>query len=146
MTTANPKPIQGGSDAKTLATVAAAIAAAAQTTDAVAIPYAANCVQFVLNVTAAATAGTDTLDCKVQTELISGVWVDVVAFVQVLGDGGALVHVEKSSPALTQAGFVGGTALTAGNTRDIAGSAYRVVYDVNGGTGSFTFTVSAVPA
>lgn len=115
---------------------------------AVRLPGMVNAVVFVLDVSAAATDVTDTLNVKIQTKLDGTNWLDVVHFIEVLGDGGAKRHVEKISASPAFAGFEVGTALTAGNTRDLLGDDWRVKYDqVDAGTqdASFTFSVTACP-
>ena len=109
----------------------------------VGLPRPSNAVQLVLNVTAASAAGGDTLDVKVQT-LIDGVtWVDVCYFTQVLGSGGAKIHIAKLLASTVQAMFLN-AVLTAGNIRHLFGDSWRVVYTTVG-TGSFTFGVTATP-
>jgi len=103
---------------------------------------------FSLDVTAAATDATDTLDVTVQTTIDGTNWIDVVAFIQVLGNGGALIHVEKVEAANAVAGFLASAALSAGTTRDIIGGAWRckwTLVDAVGDDASFTFSVTAQP-
>jgi hypothetical protein len=114
---------------------------------AVRLPGMVNAFVFVLDVTAAATDAGDTLDVKIQTKLDGTNWLDVVHFAQCLGNGGAKRHIEKIAAAPAFAGFEVGTALTAGNVRDLLGDDWRVKYDqVDADTdASFTFSVTACP-
>lgn len=117
-------------------------------TAAVKIPDADNAIGFVLDVTAAATATGDTLNVYVQTKADGANWVDIVAFTQVVGDGGAVRHYGKVTAAVGTAMFETGTALTAGNVRNFIGDEYRVRYDITDVTtddASFTFSVTAIP-
>jgi len=101
---------------------------------------------FVLNLTAAATDAEDTLDAYVQT-LVNGVWVDVVHFTQMLGNGGAKRYFAKVSAGLAEAMFENGSSLAAGAVRHLCGDAWRVrwvIVDADA-DGLFTFSVSAVP-
>lgn len=102
-----------------------------------------NCVQFVLDVTAAATSSGDTLDVTIQT-LLGSFWVDVVHMTQVLGNGGPIRILAKLANANALAMFSNATALTAGNMRDLIGDQWAVKWSL-GGSGSFTFSVTAIP-
>ncbi len=117
--------------------------------DAVRLPGMVNAIMFVLDVTAAATDVGDTLDVKVQTKVDGTNWLDVVHFTQVLGNGGAKRYIEKIAASPAFAGFEVGTALTAGNARDLIGDDWRVKYDqvdaVVPQAASFTFSVTACP-
>ncbi len=129
------------------------LASAAQTTtnagaSAVRIPDAANGVAFVLDVTAAATDAGDTLDVFVQTMIDGTNWVDVVAFTQVVGNGGTKRHIAKVSADAAQAMFENGSALSAGSVRNLVGDEWRVrfaIADVSADDASFTFSVTATP-
>lgn len=103
---------------------------------------------FVLDLTNAATDVGDTLDVKVQTKIDGTNWLDVVHFTQILGNGSnTLRFIEKCAARPAFAGFEVGTALTAGNVRDLLGDVWRVKYDqVDADTdASFTFSVTACP-
>lgn len=105
-------------------------------------------VQFVLDVTAAATAAADTLDVFVQTQLDETNWVDVVHFTQVVGDGGALRYISKVTADLANAEFEVGTALGAAAARNLLGHRWRarwVLVDDGTDNASFTFSIVAVP-
>jgi hypothetical protein len=103
---------------------------------------------FDLNVTAAATDVGDLLDVYVDTSLDGGtLWINVVHFTQVLGNGGA----KRETMTLNPGGNVGtapiNTAADAASAgvRHILGALYRVRYsqtDANS-NGTFTFTVKA---
>lgn len=130
-----------------LAPVTTATGAVTASGTAVHIPATHSGMAFVLNVTAAATAAGDTLDVKVQCRLDGTNWTDVVAFTQVLGNGGALKHVAKISASAAQTMFAD-AELTAGNVRNLLGEVWRVSYaQVDDGTenASFTFGVTACP-
>ena len=115
-------------------------------TDAVFLPDAPNGVTFVLDVTAAATEVDDTLDVFIQTQIDGTNWVDVVSFTQVLGNGGAKRHIGKIANATAMTMFENGTALSAGNVRNIIGDQWRaryVVTDADTDNASFTFSITA---
>lgn len=136
-------------DAVTLATVTTTAGAKnAVTTTAVRLPGMVNAIAFMLEVTAAATDAGDTLDVAVQT-LLDGddQWVDVVAFTQCLGNGGAKRHVGKIVAGVAETMFETGTALAAGSIRNLLGDSWRVKYtQVDADSdGAFTFNVVAVP-
>ncbi len=103
---------------------------------------------YELSVTAAAAGATDTLDVTVQGSFDGTTnWFDIVHFVQVLGNGGALVHYEAALPAaVALAGFVGGTSLASGGVRNVWTPFQRVIFTIadNVTTSSFTFAVKRV--
>lgn len=99
---------------------------------------------FVLDVSAAATEANDTLDLQVQTLVEGDNWVPVCSFTQVLGNGGAVVHVGKISKTEPQAMFANSAALAAGSVRNIFGSSWRtsyVIVDPTGTNAAFSFIV-----
>ena len=101
---------------------------------------------FELDVTAAATLVGDTLDVAIQTTVDGTNWVDVVAFTQVLGNGGTKRFYAKVSATEPQAMFADATALTAGNLRHLIGDQWVVKWTiVNNSAPSFTFSVTAIP-
>ena len=105
-------------------------------------------VVFILNVSAAATANSDTMDVQVQTLVGDDQWVDAVAFTRILGDGGTVVFVSDlvTNAAISANQVIPPGALGAGEILAIIGDAWRVTADlVDGGGGdtSFTFTVKA---
>lgn len=105
-------------------------------------------VAFTLDVTAAATTTGDTLNLAVQTKLDGTKWTDIVRFTLVLGDGGAVRHIEKIVVDLAEAGFEVGSALAAGVVRNLLGDEYRVIWtivDETADDASFTFSVHAQP-
>lgn len=114
--------------------------------DSVRLPRPPNAIVFTLDVTAAATDGTDTLDAKVQTKLDGTNWVDVCSFTQVLGNGGAKRHIAKILANTAEAMF-SNADLAAGSVRHLLGDEYRVAYvQVDGDAdATFTFSVSACP-
>lgn len=102
-----------------------------------------------LDVTAAATDSGDKLDVALQTQLDGTNWVDVIAFTQCLGNGGAKRHIGKlaSGAALTM--FEAATGLSAGSIRDLIGEKLRVKYITTNDADatidtSFTFSVKVV--
>ena len=104
-------------------------------------------IQFVLDLTAAATEVGDLLDVYVQTKLDDTNWVDIVHFSQCVGNGGALRYFEKITAGAAQAGFEDGDALAAGSVRNLMGDQYRVrfaITDAGTDNASFTFSVAAV--
>lgn len=124
-------------------TIAGAVTA---TGSAVRLPGMVNAIAFTLDVTAAATDAGDTLDVAIQTKIDGTNWVDVVAFTQVLGNGGALRHIAKVSAETAQAMFLN-AALAAGNVRNLLGDEWRVSYvqvDADADA-TFTFSVTACP-
>ena len=136
-------------DATTVASVTTTVGAKnAVTTTAVKLPGMVNGIVFVLDVTAAATAAGDTLDVAVQTLVDGTNYVDVVAFTQVLGNGGAKRHIGKVTGDAALTMFEGGAALAAGSVRGILGDAWRVKYtqvDDGDQNAIFTFKVTALP-
>jgi hypothetical protein len=102
---------------------------------------------FVLNVTAAAAAGGDTLDVWVQHSWDEGTtWDDFIHFTQVLGSGGALVHVaqwviEGGTPT-NQLHKAATKTLAVGVNQGPIGAQQRVQYTTaTAGTANFTFAV-----
>jgi hypothetical protein len=136
-------------DATTVASVTTTVGAKnAVTTTAVKLPGMVHGIVFVLDVTAAATAAGDTLDVAVQTLIDGTNYVDVVAFTQCVGNGGAKRHIAKINADVAQAMFEVGSALAAGNVRNILGDAWRVKYtqvDDGDQNAIFTFKVTALP-
>ena len=127
--------------ASVTATGAATVAVAS-----VRLPSMVNAVAFTCDVTAAAADGSDTLDVKVQVMLDGSKWTDIVHFPQHAGDGGTARYIEKVAASPVFAGFEVGTALTAGNTRDLLGDEYRISYTTtSGSSASFSFSVTAIP-
>ncbi len=103
-----------------------------------------SCITFVLDVSAAATLVGDTLNVYVQTMLDGVNWCDVVAFTQVLGNGGVKRYIAKLSATAACTMFENATTLTAGNQRDLIGDGWAIRWALVG-TGSFTFSVTALP-
>jgi hypothetical protein len=105
---------------------------------------------FFLNVTAAATDAGDTLNVYVQRLLPDGTtWDDIVAFTQVLGNGGTVAYVadvifdsQASDERVAQ-----DAALTAGTVNAVPFAddlrVKWVIVDVAADDASFTFSVTA---
>jgi len=114
------------------------------------LPAKARAIVAAFDLTAVGTLVGDTFDLYVQTKLEQSgtdVWVDVIHFVQSLGNGGVLRYYDKIVAALDQATFEDGDALGAGAKRHLFGSEWRcrwVIVD-GGGTHSFTFTCTLQP-
>ena len=146
MPNANPRGTKSANEVVTLAT-AAAIDATSTGTTAVKLPVA-SAYAFVCDLTAAASAVDDTLNVYVQTKLDGTNYVDVVAFTQILGNGGAKRYIAKVTPgAVAETMFENASALAAGSVRNLGGDDWRVRYVVVNGAGThiFSFTVTAVP-
>ena len=97
-----------------------------------------------LDVTAAATDAGDTLDIFLQTTIDGTNWVDIYHFTQAIGTGGAKRYFGKVmfDAALTE--FENATALGVAAGRSIAGSQYRVRWEiVEVDAAGFTFSVTA---
>lgn len=112
------------------------------------IPNWVNAVVFELDVTAAATDVDDTLDVTIQTKVDGTNWLDVVAFTQVKGNGGAKRYIAKVIGNAAESMFENGSSLSAGNVRDILGDEFRAkwtIADPSGTNVSFTFSVTAIP-
>jgi hypothetical protein len=127
--------------------VASAARTATGVSDATYIPDAPNAIAFVLDVTAAATAAGDTLDVKIQTTLDGATWTDVVAFTQVLGNGGAKYHIAKVAANAAQTMFENGASLSAGSVRNLLGDTYRAAWSITDAPtddASFTFSIKAI--
>lgn len=130
-----------------LAATTTAAGSATATGSAVSIPGSPNAMAFVLDVTAATVAADDTLDVKIQCRLDGTNWHDVVAFTQCVGNGGAKRHVAKINADIAQAMYEVGSALAAGNVRNLLGEVWRVSHTQGDADsdGSFTFSVVACP-
>ena len=112
------------------------------------IPEHQTAVLLTLDVTAAATDAGDTLDVTVQTLVDGTNWVDVAAFTQVVGNGGAKAFTAKIIGDAALAEFDHSASLSAGSKRDLIGDAWRAkwtVVDSGDGDQSFTFSVHALP-
>jgi len=103
---------------------------------------------FALDVTAAATDASDTLDVFVQTKIDGTNWVDVLAFTQVTGNGGTKRHIGTINPTNATTMFENGSALSAGSVRHITGDEWRVRWSIDdqaSDDASFTFSVTVCP-
>lgn len=101
---------------------------------------------FQLDLTAAATESSDTLDVYVQTTIDGTNWIDIVHFTQVLGNGGAKRYFSKVLGVGTLTEFENATSLGAAAARNIMGSQFRVrwaITDASTQNASFTFSVTA---
>jgi hypothetical protein len=103
----------------------------------------------VLDVTAAATDGGDTLDVWLQHSVDGTSWDDFVRFTQVTGNGGAVQiqarWVRDVAPDVEQ-GAHNGKAIAAGVTQGPVGHQWRAAWTIaDAGTdnASFTFSISA---
>lgn len=126
--------------------LASAARTATGVSDSVRLPDAPNGYAFVLDVSAAATEGADTLDLAVQTKLDGTNWVSVVAFTQVTGNGGVKRHIAKVSSNGAQAMFENAAAFAAGSIRNLVGDEWRcswAITDSGTDNASFTFSVTA---
>lgn len=103
---------------------------------------------FTLDVTAAATDATDTLNVYIQRKLPNGDYDDVVSFTQVLGNGGAVTFVADvyGDPASSDERAPADASLTAGSAKKVwPGETLRVkwvIVDSGDANQSFTFTVT----
>ena len=99
-----------------------------------------------LDLTAAAKDSGDKLDVALQTMLDGTNWVDVLAFTQCLGNGGAKRHIGKLAAGAALTMFEAATGLAAGSIRDLIGEKLRVKYITTNDADatidtSFTFSV-----
>jgi hypothetical protein len=133
-------------DATTLLASAAHVATSTGE-DAVRLAGMVNAFAFTLNVTVDEADGSDELEVFVQTKSDGTNWLDVVHFPQHVGNDGAKRYVEKVAASPAFAGFEIGSALGAGEVRDLIGDDWRVRFDIVDGSGSpsFTFSVTACP-
>lgn len=132
------------SDQKVLLPSTSVSGAGTVTGSAYSVPGCRTAVAFSLDVTSAATGGTDTLDVTVQGK-VSGTWIDVCHFTQITGT--------DSIPETITAKIVGGVAeamykssasLNAGSIKNVLCDQYRVTYTtVDVGGAAFTFSVTA---
>ena len=101
---------------------------------------------FVLDVTAAATDAGDTLDVEVFTRIGTTTAREICHFTQVLGNGGALVHIDKILVNTAVATYTY-AALAAGAKKDILGSQIQCKYTIvdADADGGFTFSAYALP-
>lgn len=103
-----------------------------------------NAVQLILDVSAVATDGTDTLDVTVRTMIDGKNWVDICAFTEVNGTATKRI-VAKIIPRLGPS-VITDAALTAGSIRSLVGDKYMVAWTiVSGNAASFTFSVVCCP-
>ena len=86
----------------------------------------------------------DTFDLYVQTR-VGTLWVDVVHFTQILGNGLDVDLFDKVAASLAEANFDVATALAADGARNIIGDLWRCRWIIAGATPSFVFSVSIHP-
>ena len=134
------------SDHVTLLPSTAVSGAGTVTGSAYSVPGCRSAVAFSLDVTAAATGGTDTLDVTVQGQ-VSGTWIDVCHFTQVAGsDSVPETYTAKIAGGAAEAIYKSSTSLSAGSVKNILCDYYRVKYTtVDAGGAAFTFSVTAQP-
>lgn len=86
----------------------------------------------------------DTFDLYVQTRF-DDLWIDVVHFTRVLGNGVDVDLYDKIVISLAQAHFEAATGLAADGKRNLMGDAWRCRWSVGGATPSFVFSCSVHP-
>lgn len=90
----------------------------------------------------------DTFDLFVQTLFIASgveIWVDVIHFTQILGNGSAVSLYDKITSGLDEGFFEIGTTLAADAQRNLLGKKWRVRWEIGGATPEFTFDVALYP-
>ncbi len=95
-----------------------------------------------------AAAGGDTIDVYVETLLIcSGVevWIDVVHFTQLLGNGLTVYLFDKIVASLDEGNFDNSAALAVDTQRNIMGEKWRCRWVIAGATPAFPFQVRIFP-
>lgn len=103
---------------------------------------------FSLNVTAAAAGAGDTLDLWVQHSWDDGTtWDDFIHFTQVLGNGGALVHLcpwalYAGAPAAMHKAVTKTLSSANSPLAGPIGNQWRAQYTTAGGTAVFTFSLT----
>ena len=116
----------------------------------VGLPNAGMAIVAILDVTQAVGLVGDTLDVYIQTRVSAGlatpVWVDVMHFTQVLGNGGVKRFYGKLNLATAETMFENASALAASAVRHFTGDLWRCRWKItNAGAASFTFTVGIQP-
>lgn len=84
---------------------------------------------FDFDVTAAATEVGDILEMFIETRIATK-WIEIVHFVNVLGNGGAKRFVAKINAGIAESIFEPGTTLAAGSVRNIIGRSLRARWDI----------------
>lgn len=98
---------------------------------------------WILNVTAAATEVTDTLDVYIDTLFGASTWINIAHFTQVLGNGGAKSFFTVTVPANMLTTDAVTTDCAVGVARGVVGSQFRGRYvEVDGGGAASSFTFS----
>ncbi len=129
---------------KTLAAPKTVTASGSTTATRVRLPPHLFSVSFVLDVSAAATLVTDTLDVVVWSKIDGANDIDIAYFTQIKGNGGAKRYFMKVAANQPQVEFEHSVALTAGQLRNYIGDEWFIAW-TEAGTGSFDFTVTAIP-
>ncbi len=99
---------------------------------------------FLMDVTSAATEADDTLDVTVEGTINGTNWFEILSFVQVLGNGGAIQHYEPIQLGANSTGFTGSSSVSAGDQIAVLAASYRVkwtIVDPSGTNAAFTFSV-----
>ena len=98
---------------------------------------------FILDVTAAATEITDTLDVYIDTLFGTATWINCAHFTQVLGNGGVKSFFTVIVPTSMTTTDAVTTDCAAGVARGVVGSQFRGRYvEVDGGGAASSFTFS----
>lgn len=111
---------------------------------AVALDSNVNGAIFDCDLTVVALAAGDTFDLFVQTRIDGALWIDVVHFTQMLGNGGVLRFIAKIAGNEPEADFEIGAALGASAVRQLLGNEFRARWVIAGPTPSFTFTLNMI--
>src|SRR5581483_5518990 len=125
-------PLKGVHDSTTI-TSQTAVTADSTGTTAVRVARPSNALLAILDVTAPAADGGDSITVWLQTSVEIGgsnVWLDVVAFTAVTGSGGGKRHVAKIEANGSQSMYETGTSLSAGNLRHLMGDEWRCRWSV----------------
>jgi hypothetical protein len=99
---------------------------------------------WILDITNAATDGTDTLDVYIDTLFGTATWINIVHFTQILGNGAdAITRFVTTVPANMLTTDDATAACAVGVARGVVGSQFRGRYvEVDGGGAASTFTFS----
>jgi len=103
--------------------------------------------QFIFDLTSAASTGSDTLDVYVETTLDGTNWIEIVHFAQVTGSATTYQMAGKIVAGLKEDLFTTSATLAASAHRDLFGSQYRAKWTItdDSGSASFAFTVNMLP-
>jgi hypothetical protein len=100
---------------------------------------------WILDVTAAQTEITDTLDVYIDTLFGTATWINCAHFTQVLGNGGVKTFFTVTVPTNMTTTDAAGTDCAVGVARGVVGSQFRaryVIVDPGGGAALFTFSLT----